>query len=49
MKLGDAADALVHYKKALEINPDNDWVRAVLLPAAEKAMAAKGASGEDKS
>ena len=49
MKLGDAAAALSHYRKALEINPDNGWVRAILLPAAEKAMAAKGASGEDKS
>lgn len=49
MKLSDYAGAREHYRKALEINPANSWVRAMLLPAAEKALAAKGGKTEDAS
>jgi len=49
MKLSDYAAAREHYRRALEINPDNSWVRAILLPAAEKALAAKGGDREDAS
>ena len=36
--------ALAYYKRALEANPNNGWVRKSLLPAAEKSLAGKGNS-----
>jgi tetratricopeptide (TPR) repeat protein len=39
MKLDDPATAKQHYERALAANPDNGWVRHVLLPQAEKALA----------
>lgn len=39
MKLEDPATAKQHYERALAANPDNGWVRHVLLPQAEKALA----------
>jgi tetratricopeptide (TPR) repeat protein len=39
MQLKDPAAAKRCYEKALELNPTNGWVRASLLPAAERALA----------
>ena len=39
MQLGDYQAARGYYQKALEANPGNGWVRKVLLPEAEKALA----------
>jgi tetratricopeptide (TPR) repeat protein len=36
VKLAKTADARTFYKKALEINPGNQWVEHVLLPALDK-------------
>ncbi|MEO5616470.1 MAG: tetratricopeptide repeat protein [Candidatus Eisenbacteria bacterium] len=41
MKLKDYAGARVAYRRALEANPANGWIRTQLLPAAEQALAAK--------
>ena len=41
MDLKDYPAALGYFKKALEVNPDNGWVRSRLLPEAEKAAAEK--------
>ena len=41
MKLKDYPAARDYFAKALDTNPDNNWVRHVLLPGAEKALAAK--------
>lgn len=41
LKLGDAAKAKSHYEQALAIDSDNVWVRQVLMPAADKALAGK--------
>jgi tetratricopeptide (TPR) repeat protein len=49
MKLGDPAAARTHFLRALEINPHQGWVRAILLPAAEKALAAKSGPAGDAS
>ena len=49
MKLEDYAAARAHFQRALEINPNNGWVRAILLPAAERALAGKGGDKEDAS
>ena len=49
MKLEDFAGAREHYHRALEINPHNGWVRNVLLPAAEKAVAARTERGKGDS
>jgi tetratricopeptide (TPR) repeat protein len=40
---GEAREA---YRKALEANPDNAWVRARLLPEAEKALATAATSSK---
>jgi tetratricopeptide (TPR) repeat protein len=44
MQLNDHAAARGYYEKALEINPDNGWVKNVLLPEAKKAQSAKRAA-----
>lgn len=44
MKLKRYAAARDAYRKALDANPDNAWVRGQLLPEAEKAMASASAS-----
>lgn len=36
-KLKQTDEARAYYQKALEINPDNGWVRYVLLPALDKS------------
>lgn len=41
MKMKEYAAARDAYRLALEANPGNGWVRTQLLPAAEKALAAK--------
>jgi len=41
-KLEDPAAARGHYLRALEINPDNGWVKHTLLPESERALAKKG-------
>ena len=38
------ADARQYYQRALIANPDNAWVKNVLLPQVEKQLAEKGAS-----
>jgi len=40
-QLGDWRGARGRYRRALALNPDNAWVQYVLLPQAEKALAAK--------
>jgi tetratricopeptide (TPR) repeat protein len=46
MKLGDPAGAVRYFTAALEANPENAWVRATLLPEAQRAAAdsARGAA-----
>lgn len=39
-KLGKLDEAVTHYRHALEVTPDHGWTRAILLPRAEKALAA---------
>ena len=46
MKLKHYGEAREAYRKALEANPGNAWVRARLLPEAEKALAAGPTSGK---
>ena len=41
MRLDDYEAARGYYQQALEVNPDNRWVRFVLLPEVDKAVAAK--------
>jgi tetratricopeptide (TPR) repeat protein len=41
MKMNDSAAALDFYRKALEANPANGWVRHGLIPEAEKALKAQ--------
>ncbi len=41
MQLKDYAGALSFFRKAVEANPDNGWVRTGLLPAAEDSLAKK--------
>lgn len=41
METGEYAAARTAFQHALEVNPDNGWVRTRLLPEAEKALAAK--------
>jgi tetratricopeptide (TPR) repeat protein len=50
MELKDYAGARAAFQHALQVNPDNGWVRTQLLPAAEKALGGKGAdkSAADK-
>lgn len=45
MRLDDPDAAVGYYRKALDVAPDNGWVRGALLPEAEKAAAAKSGSG----
>jgi tetratricopeptide (TPR) repeat protein len=40
-KLGDLPGAVARYREALALNPANAWTNYVLLPAAEKELAAK--------
>jgi tetratricopeptide (TPR) repeat protein len=49
MRLDDPDAAVGYYRKALEVAPGNGWVRGTLLPDAEKAAAAKPASGHPAS
>lgn len=37
LNLGDTSSAKVHFKRALEINPENGWVKYNLLPQVEKS------------
>ena len=46
MKLKRYADARDAYRKALEVNPANAWVRGQLLPEVEKAMTSASASAK---
>lgn len=39
-KLGKLDAAVTHYKHVLEVSPDHGWTRSILLPKAEKALAA---------
>lgn len=39
-KQGRLAEAVAHYRGALAIDPDYGWAKAILLPKAEKALAA---------
>lgn len=39
-KLGKLEMAVTHYRHALEVTPDHGWTKAILLPKAEKALAA---------
>jgi tetratricopeptide (TPR) repeat protein len=48
MQKKDYARARDLYTKALEVNPSNGWVRHVLLPAADKALAGDGGSESKK-
>jgi tetratricopeptide (TPR) repeat protein len=44
----DYAGARDYFNQALAANPDNGWVRNVLLPSAEKALAGKSDAKMDK-
>jgi len=41
LKLGDASKAKTYYEQALATDADNVWIRQVLMPAADKALAGK--------
>lgn len=45
-RLGDWAGARAHFQKALAANPAHAWTRYVLLPEAEKKLAAQAAPAE---
>ncbi len=36
LSLGDTLSAVIHYEKALEINPKNSWVKFQLIPKVQK-------------
>jgi len=46
MQMKDYAGARAAFQHALEVNPDNGWVRTQLLPEAEKALGGKSAKAE---
>ena len=46
MELKDYPLAKASFAKALEVTPDHKWVKMVLLPEAEKALAAADAQAK---